>query len=76
MTPLSEKKKTLNVYFFLTVDLENVQPPPPVIKFACCFRAVRVCLEIGDRLPHDGISSEWYGISSEWFTSKPASRIV
>ena len=65
MTPLSKKKQTLNVYFFLTVDRENVQPP----KFACSFRAVRVCLENGDRLPHDGISSEW-------FTSKPASRIV
>ena len=67
MTPLSEKKQTLNVYFFLTVDRENVQPR--VIKLACSFRAVRVCLEIGDRLPHDRIFSEW-------FTSKPASRIV
>ena len=57
----------LNIYFFLTVDHENVHSP--VIKFTCPFRAVRVCLEIGDRLPHDGISSEW-------FTSKPASRIV
>ena len=39
-----------------SVDRENVQPP--VIKFACSFRAVRVCFEIGDRLPRDGISSE------------------
>ena len=36
---------------------------------ASSFRAVRVCFEIGDRLPYDGISSEW-------FTSKPASQIV
>ena len=51
-----------------SVDRENEQPsPPPVIKLACSFRAVRVCFEIGDRLPHDRISSEW-------FTSKPASR--
>ena len=51
-----------------SVDRENVQPPL-VIKFACSFRAVRECFEIGDRLPRDGISSEW-------FTSKPAIRIV
>ena len=50
-----------------SADRENVQPP--VIKFACSFRAARVCLKIDDRLPHDGISSVW-------FTSKPASRIV
>ena len=50
MTPLSAKKQTLNIYFFLTVDRENVQPPRSsssrvrFAQFVCVWKLATGCL--------------------------------
>ena len=50
MTPLSKKKQTLDVYFFLTVDRENVQTPLSsssrvvFVQFVCVWKLATGCL--------------------------------